>query len=164
MHHVLDCLKKDLVVNIKGYMCNYDFMQGPLYSFIWIGWMIIAFVEGVFAKYSVIITWQENFYFSLSLKWNYLEKEKNPLNSKSFLCVQNNSSIFCQINFLHNIKVVDLEKLNNFHVGNFFLLSPNLEVILIFAEFLAVWVLSCWFISKPCFICYRKQLPLALWR
>ena len=64
----LNCLKKDLFVNIKGYMCNYDFMQGPLYSFIGIGCVIIAFMEGVFVKYSVIITWQEIFYFSLDLK------------------------------------------------------------------------------------------------
>ena len=68
MHHVLDCLKKDLFVNIKGYMCNYDFMQGPFISFILIGWVIIAFVEGLFAKFSAIIAWQENFHFSLSLK------------------------------------------------------------------------------------------------
>ena len=68
MHHVLDCLKNDLFVNIKGYMCNYNFMQGPLYSFIRIGWVIIDFVEGVFANCSAIIAWQENFHFSLSLK------------------------------------------------------------------------------------------------
>ena len=42
-------------------MCNYDFMQGPFYSFICIGWVIIAFVEGVFAKFSAFIAWQKNF-------------------------------------------------------------------------------------------------------
>jgi len=26
-------LKKDLFVIIKGYMCNYDFMQGPFFSY-----------------------------------------------------------------------------------------------------------------------------------
>ena len=62
----------------KGYMCNYDFMQGPFYSFIWIGWVIIAFVEGVFAKCGVIITWQETFQISLNLKWNYIEFDKIP--------------------------------------------------------------------------------------
>ena len=30
MHHVLELLKKDLFVFMKGYMCNYDFMRGPL--------------------------------------------------------------------------------------------------------------------------------------
>jgi len=29
MHYVLEMLKKDLFVIMKGYMCNYDFMQGP---------------------------------------------------------------------------------------------------------------------------------------
>ena len=42
----LICLKKDLIVNIEGYLCNYDFMQGPFYSLIWIGCTNIAFVEG----------------------------------------------------------------------------------------------------------------------
>ena len=30
----VNCLKKDLFCKYKGYMCNYDFMQGPFYSFI----------------------------------------------------------------------------------------------------------------------------------
>jgi hypothetical protein len=68
MHYVFNCLKKDLFVIIKGYMCNYDFMQGPFCSYISIGCAIIAFVEGVFAKCGVIITWQETFQISPSLK------------------------------------------------------------------------------------------------
>ena len=64
---MLDLLEKGSFYKYKGYLCNYDFMQGPLYSFIGIGCVIIAFVEGVFVKYSVIITWQEIFYFSLDL-------------------------------------------------------------------------------------------------
>ena len=32
MHYVLELLEKDLLVIIKGYMCNYDFMQGPFSS------------------------------------------------------------------------------------------------------------------------------------
>ena len=31
---MLELLKKDLFVIMKGYMCNYDFMQGPLYSYL----------------------------------------------------------------------------------------------------------------------------------
>ena len=34
MHHVPDLLEKGFFCKYKGYMCNYDFMQGPLYSFI----------------------------------------------------------------------------------------------------------------------------------
>jgi len=34
MHYVLELLEKDLLVIIKGYMCNYDFMQGPFCSYI----------------------------------------------------------------------------------------------------------------------------------
>ncbi len=68
MHHVLNCLNKDLFVIIKGYMCNIDFMQGSFYSLIGIECVIIAFVEGVFAKCGVIITWQETFQISPSLK------------------------------------------------------------------------------------------------
>ena len=29
---MLELHEKDLFVNVKGSMCNYDFMQGPLYS------------------------------------------------------------------------------------------------------------------------------------
>ena len=46
VHYVLELLKKDLFVIMKGYMCNYDFMQGPFWN--------IAFVEGVFAKFQCI--------------------------------------------------------------------------------------------------------------
>ena len=49
MHHVLELLKKDLFVIMKGYMCNYDFMQ-VLYIVI----LIIAFMEGVFVKFQCI--------------------------------------------------------------------------------------------------------------
>ena len=68
MHHVLELLEKGSFCKYKGYMCNYDFMQGPFYSYIRIGCEIIAFMEGVFLKCSVIIAWQENFQFSISLK------------------------------------------------------------------------------------------------
>jgi len=34
MHHVLELLEKDLFVIIKGYLCNYNFMQGPFYSYV----------------------------------------------------------------------------------------------------------------------------------
>ena len=82
----LNCLKKDLFVNIKGYMCNYDFMRDPFYSLIWIGWVIIAFVEGIFAKFSAFMAWQQNWLLSVCLKWNFFEKDKFPLNSKSLQC------------------------------------------------------------------------------
>ena len=37
MHHVLELLEKDFFVIIKGYMCNYNFMQGPFCSYVeWI--------------------------------------------------------------------------------------------------------------------------------
>ena len=68
MHHVLELLEKGSFCKYKGYMCNYNFMQSPFCSCILIGCEIIALVEGVFAKCSVIITWQEYFQFSLSLK------------------------------------------------------------------------------------------------
>ena len=82
-------LEKGSFYKYKGYMCNYDFMQGPSCSYIWIGCAIIAFVEGVFAKCGVIITWQETFQISPRLKWNFIEKVKFPLNSNSLLCFQN---------------------------------------------------------------------------
>ena len=62
-------LKKDLIVKIKGYYCKYDLMQGPFYNLIWIGRANIAFVEGLFVKFSVIITWQKILLFSLNLQW-----------------------------------------------------------------------------------------------
>ena len=34
VHHVLELFEKGSFCKYKGYMCNYDFMQGPLYSFI----------------------------------------------------------------------------------------------------------------------------------
>ena len=49
MHHVLELLKKDLFVIMNGYMCNYDFMQGPLYSFFY----EYSFCGGCFCKISV---------------------------------------------------------------------------------------------------------------
>ena len=56
-------MKKDIFVNIEGYMCNYDFMQGTFYSLIWIGCAIIDFVEGVFAKIQCNHYMAENFAF-----------------------------------------------------------------------------------------------------
>ena len=72
MHHVLELLKKDLFVIMKGYMCNYDFMQGPFYSYILIGCEIIAFVEGVFAKCGAFIAWQPFFAFESRVEVNLL--------------------------------------------------------------------------------------------
>ena len=34
MHHVLELLEKGSFCKYKGYMCNYDFMQGPFCSYI----------------------------------------------------------------------------------------------------------------------------------
>ena len=34
MHHVLDLLEKGSFCIMKGYMCNFDFMQGPFYSYV----------------------------------------------------------------------------------------------------------------------------------
>ena len=31
---MLELLEKDLFVNKKGYMCNYNFMQGPFCSYV----------------------------------------------------------------------------------------------------------------------------------
>ena len=50
MHHVLELLEKDLFVNIKV-IC-----------------VIIAFVEGVFVKFSAFNAWQQNLLLSVSLK------------------------------------------------------------------------------------------------
>ena len=101
----LFCLKKDLIVKIKGYLCKYDFMQGLFYSVIWVGRANIAFVECLFIKFSIIIAWQKILLFSLKLNWICNGKDKSPLNSKSFLCFQNNSLTFCQINFCATSKL-----------------------------------------------------------
>ena len=95
----LFCLKKDLIVKIKGYLCKYDFMQCPFYSLIWVGRANIAFLKCLFVKFSVIIAWQKILLSSLKLNWICIGKDKSPLNSKSFLCFQNNSLTFGQINF-----------------------------------------------------------------
>ena len=76
MHHVLELLEKGSFCKYKGYMCNYDFVQGPFCSYVWIGCAIIAFVEGVFEKFSAFITRQQILLLSLKLKWNYLEIDK----------------------------------------------------------------------------------------
>ena len=57
MRHVLELLEKGSFCKYKGYMCNYDYMCA-----------IIAFVEGVFAKFSAFIAWQQILLLSLSLK------------------------------------------------------------------------------------------------
>ena len=101
----LFCLKKDLFVIIKGYMCNIHFMQGSFYSLIWIECVIIAFVEGVFAKCGVIITWQEIFQISLSLKWNCFEFDKIPGIQNSFYVFKIISWILDQINFCTTSKL-----------------------------------------------------------
>ena len=101
----LNCLKKDLFVNIKGSMCNYDFMQGPFYSLIWIGCAIIAFVEGVFANFSAIIAWQETFQISPSLKWNSIEKVKFLWIQIPFYVFKISPWIFDQINFCTTSKL-----------------------------------------------------------
>ena len=68
MHHVLELLEKESFCKYKGYMCNYDFMQGPFYSLIWIECAIIAFVEGVFAKFQCIYYMAANFAFKSKFK------------------------------------------------------------------------------------------------
>ena len=105
MHHMLELLEKGSFCKYKGYMCNYEFMQGPFYSYIWIGCEIIAFVEGVFAKYSVIITWQETFQISLSLKWICIEKDKIPGIQNTSYVFKISSWIFDQINFCTTSKL-----------------------------------------------------------
>ena len=57
MHLVLEILKKDLFVIMKGYMCNYDFYAR---SFIKL-FMFIAFMEGVCAKLQCIYCMESNF-------------------------------------------------------------------------------------------------------
>ena len=121
MHHVLELLEKWSFCKYKGYMCNYDFIQGPFYSYIWIGCGIIAFVEGVFAKFSAFIAWQQNLLLNVSLKWICIEKDKIPRIQNLSYVFKIISWIFDQRNFLHNIKVVYIEKLNNFNVGHFFI-------------------------------------------
>ena len=101
----LFCLKKDLFVIRKGYMCNIDFMQGSFYSLIWIECVIITFVEGVFAKCGVIITWQETFQISLSLKWNCFEFDKILGIQNPFYVFKISSCIFDQINFCTTSKL-----------------------------------------------------------
>ena len=56
MHHVLDLLEKGPFLITKGYMCNIDFMQGSFYSLILVECVIVAFVEGLLAKFSAFIT------------------------------------------------------------------------------------------------------------
>ena len=102
---MLELLEKGSFYKYKGYMCNYDFMQGPFCSYIWIGCEIIAFVEGVFAKCSVIITWQETFQFNLSLKWICIEKDKIPGIQNPFHVFKISSWIFDQINFYTTSKL-----------------------------------------------------------
>ena len=55
--------------------------------------------------------------FEVNLQWKRQKSIKFkilPLFSKKLFNLWSNQ-------FLHNIKVVDLEKLNNFHVGHFFI-------------------------------------------
>ena len=105
MHHMLELLEKGSFCKYKGYMCNYDFMQGPFYSYIWIGCEIIAFVEGVFAKFSAFIAWQQILLLSLSLKWNCIEKDKIPGIQNPFHVFKISSWIFDQINFCTTSKL-----------------------------------------------------------
>ena len=86
-------------------MCNYDLMLGLFYNLIWVGKANIAFVEGVFEKCSVIITWQQTLLFSPDLKWICLEKDKSPLNSNPLYVFKNNSLTFDQINFCTTSKL-----------------------------------------------------------
>ena len=91
----LNCLKKDLFVNIKVIcviiICFKDSRAN--------------FVEGVFVKCSVIITWQEYFQFSLSLKWNCFEKDKIPRIQNPSYVFKISSWIFDQINFCTTSKL-----------------------------------------------------------
>ena len=58
MHHVLEMLKKGLFVIMKGYMCNYDFMLGPLYSI-----SEYSFCGGCFCKILVHLMHGSKIYF-----------------------------------------------------------------------------------------------------
>ena len=100
----VNCLKKDLFVNIKV-ICVIWFYARSFLQLIWIECAIIAFVEGVFAKCSAIIDWQKNFHFNLSLKWNYLEKDKNPWIQNPFYVFKISSLYFGQINFCTTSKL-----------------------------------------------------------
>ena len=100
-------------------MCKYKFMQCPFYNLIWIGCANVAFVEGLFAKFSVIITWQKVLLFSLKLRWICFRKDKSPLNSNSLLCFQNNSPSFGQINFCTTSKLKILKSWTTFMLGTF---------------------------------------------
>ena len=63
----LNCLKKDLFVNIKV-ICVIMILCKVL-SVVYLNrGAIIAFVEGVFAKFSAFITWQQILLLSLNLK------------------------------------------------------------------------------------------------
>ena len=80
-------------------------MQGPFCSYIWIGCVIIAFVEGVFAKFSAFIAGQQILLLSLSLKWNCIEKDKIPGIQNPFHVFKISSWIFDQINFCTTLKL-----------------------------------------------------------
>ena len=79
---MLELLEKGYFCKYKGYMCNYESMQGPFYSNIWIGCAIIAFVEGVFAKFSAFIAWQQIFAFKSKFKVKLPWKRQNSLEFK----------------------------------------------------------------------------------
>ena len=63
----LNCLKKDLFVNIKV-ICVIMILCKVFSAVIFVGCEIIAFVEGIFAKFNAFITWQQILLLSLNLK------------------------------------------------------------------------------------------------
>ena len=67
MHRVLELLEKNLFVIIKV-ICVIMILCKVLSAVIFVGCEIIAFVEGVFAKFSAFITWQQILILSLCLK------------------------------------------------------------------------------------------------
>ena len=49
-------------------MCNYDFMQGPFCSYIWIGCEFYSFCGGCFCKIQCIYCMAANFAFKSKFK------------------------------------------------------------------------------------------------
>ena len=101
----LNCLKKDLFVNIKGSMCNYDFMQGPFCSLFEKGVQLLLLWR-VLLQNLVHLLLGRNLYNSAQV-WSEISLKKT-----SFLWIQNpfnvfkfSSWIFGQINFCTTSKL-----------------------------------------------------------
>ena len=64
MHHVLELLKKDLFVIMKGYMCNYDFFYKVLSAVVLNRLCNYSFSGGLFLQnFSAFNAWQPFFAF-----------------------------------------------------------------------------------------------------